>query len=277
MSDTQMVELPVDVIHKNRNDRTEEGAGFGDSAMTELKKSIESVGLLEPILVRPMGDGTYELVCGERRWRAHKDLGKDSIRALVMRLDDSTASKAMLIENLARVDLDPIDEGHAYRHQVDEFGHSIESVAEMTGKSTSHVRGRIALTHLVDEAQYLIRSGQMFVSNARDLVGLDPDRQRVCCRVWANTPNLTIEGWNAMISDLRSAANQDAQGSFEMVVEDMTAKAVERSVRRPPVSKLLALLEQAAPLVEGELADDINEALTAWDAFYCRRKKRSTQ
>lgn len=272
-----ITELPVTDIIPGDNDRTEAGQGFDEHAMAELRKSIEAIGLLEPVIVRPTSDGRYELVAGERRWRAHRDLGHSTIPSIVRDFNDRDAAIAMMAENLARVDLDPVDEGNAYRNALEQHGLTIAELAALTGKQPGLIRSRIALTGLVDEARHLIRTKALWVTNARDLVGLDPDRQRVACRVWVQTPDLTIEGWNTMIARLREAQNAENQGSFDLLVEDMTATARTASERRAPARKLVELLRATLGHdLPSDLAGEITEAIAGWDRFHARTQGATT-
>ncbi|WP_137751480.1 ParB/RepB/Spo0J family partition protein [Sphingopyxis sp. L1A2A] len=145
---------------------------FDDNAITELADSIGLRGLLQPIIVRraPDGDG-YQLVAGERRWRAAQRAGLHQIPALVRELDDAATYEIALVENIQRQDLNAIEEAGAYRRLIDDFGHNQEALAKLVGKSRSHVANLMRLLDLPDAVQALVGDGSLAMGHARALIG----------------------------------------------------------------------------------------------------------
>ena len=143
---------------------------FDEEALAELTSSIEASGLLQPIVVRPVGN-RYELIAGERRWRAVQRLGWAKVHAVVREFDDRTALTLALIENLQRADLSPLDEAHAYRRLTEEFHHTQEAVAEAVGRSRSHVANTLRLLSLPPAVHELLDDGRLSAGHARALIG----------------------------------------------------------------------------------------------------------
>ncbi|MBW8297767.1 ParB/RepB/Spo0J family partition protein [Sphingopyxis sp.] len=156
---------------------------FDDNAISELADSIGLRGLLQPIIVRraPDGDG-YQLVAGERRWRAAQRAGLHQIPALVRELDDAATYEIALVENIQRQDLNAIEEAGAYRRLIDDFGHNQEALAKLVGKSRSHVANLMRLLDLPDTVQALVGDGSLAMGHARALIGAE-DAEAIARRV----------------------------------------------------------------------------------------------
>lgn len=147
---------------------------FDEGAIAELADSIGARGLLQPIIVRNAPDGQgFQLVAGERRWRAAQRAGLHQIPALVRELDDAATYEIALVENIQRQDLSAIEEASAYRKLIEDFGHSHEVLAKLVGKSRSHVANLMRLLELPDEVQQLVGDGSLSMGHARALIGVD--------------------------------------------------------------------------------------------------------
>ena len=156
---------------------------FDETAIAELADSIGLRGLLQPIIVRraPDGDG-YQLVAGERRWRAAQRAGLHQIPALVRELDDAATYGIALVENIQRQDLNAIEEASAYRRLIEDFGHNQEALAKLVGKSRSHVANLMRLLDLPASVQELVGDGSLAMGHARALIGVD-DAEAIARRV----------------------------------------------------------------------------------------------
>ena len=168
-------EVPISSIRPNTlQPRTH----FDEEAMSELAASIRELGVLQPVLVRPIGVGAeeYELIAGERRWRAARRAGLQSIPVLVREVsaDDRSLEQA-LVENLHREDLGPLEEAAAYQQLIDDFGHTHEEVATRVGKSRATVTNTLRLLQLPAGAQRALADGAISAGHARALLGT-PDR-----------------------------------------------------------------------------------------------------
>lgn len=144
---------------------------FDEAALSELADSIRSRGVIQPVIVRPRGDGRYQLVAGERRWRAAQKAQLHEIPAIVRTLDDREVMALALIENLQREDLNPVEEARAYRRLAEEEGMTQAEIAGMVDKSRSHVANLQRLLDLPDDVLGLVAAGALSMGHARALIG----------------------------------------------------------------------------------------------------------
>ncbi|TME26283.1 MAG: ParB/RepB/Spo0J family partition protein [Chloroflexi bacterium] len=148
-----------------------------EETLGELAASIREHGVLQPILVRPAGDD-YEIIAGERRWRASKLAGKQTIPSIVERFDDATALEIALIENLQREDLSPLDEAVIYKKMTGELGYSIRNLATKLGKDKGYVENRLRLATAPDDVREMVSQRYDTLSAAYELMKLDNPRRR---------------------------------------------------------------------------------------------------
>ena len=167
--------IPVDNIESNPN---QPRTVFDADALHELAASVREHGVLQPILVRPLGQNRYQLVAGERRWRAAKEAGLATIPALVEELDDDTALEISIIENLQREDLSPLEEAAMYDRMVREHGYSIRKLAEKLGKDKGYLENRLRLAGAPDEIRELVSLRKDTLSHAYELMKVQDDRKR---------------------------------------------------------------------------------------------------
>lgn len=170
-SDSQLRELPIGQIEPNTY---QPRAFFDDEALAGLAASIEAVGVLQPILVREVSPQKFELIAGERRWRAAQRAGLESIPAIVRPTEDLVSLEQALVENLHREDLSVLEEAAGYQQLVEEFEQSHEDIARRMGKSRSAVANTIRLLQLSDGIQRLIADGRITAGHGRALLG-SPD------------------------------------------------------------------------------------------------------
>lgn len=163
-------EIPIELIRRNPDQPRRR---FGEAEIAELADSIREKGVLQPVLLRPAPDapGEYQLVAGERRWRAAQQAGLKAMPALVRDLDDQQVLEIAIIENVQRADLGPIEESLSYRALMDRFGRTQEEVARVVGKSRPHVANALRLLSLPPEVQTLLADGQLTAGHARALIG----------------------------------------------------------------------------------------------------------
>ncbi|MGB7206087.1 MAG: ParB/RepB/Spo0J family partition protein [Anderseniella sp.] len=181
---TEIQHIAGDLIHAEGNDRKE----FDPAGLQELAKSIATNGLAQPPTVRPLKDGTYGIVAGERRTRAMLLLGWAEMPVIVRDLTDEEASAIMLAENTSRADLLPIEEAAAYQRRIDEFKWSFATIAEKAGVSVAVVKSRIALLKLAPALHTLVNQGVLPLSHAELLVDLSHERQLDLARLYGNKP-----------------------------------------------------------------------------------------
>ena len=145
---------------------------FDSDALSELADSIATHGVLQPILVRETGNGRFQIIAGERRWRAAKQAGLTEIPAVVLDRDDLAVAEIALVENLQREDLNPIEEAGAFRSLSEEFGLTQEELSRRVGKSRSYIANATRLIELPDEVKDLVSAGKLSAGHARTLLGL---------------------------------------------------------------------------------------------------------
>ncbi len=145
---------------------------FDEQALEDLTNSIKEHGVLQPILVRPskVSPDTYEIVAGERRWRASQRAQLHEVPVVIREMDDAQALQIALIENLQRHDLNPIEEAKGYQRLIDDFGHKAEDVGEVIGKSRSHVVNMVRLLQLPNSVQVMVMQGDITAGHARALL-----------------------------------------------------------------------------------------------------------
>ena len=146
---------------------------FDEEALEELAASITEVGLLQPVVVRKIGDGNYELVMGERRWRASQRAGLEFIPAIVRETPDTEMLRDALLENLHRQQLDPLEEAAAYQQLLDDFGATHEQLAQKVGRSRPHISNTLRLLNLPPAVQKRVAAGVISAGHARALLSLD--------------------------------------------------------------------------------------------------------
>ncbi len=170
--------LPLTAIRPNPQ---QPRVTFDAAALAELEHSIRELGVLVPIIVRPLpGDGseaTYELIAGERRWRAAAAARLDSIPALIRNADDRSSLELAVVENLQRQDLDPLEEAMGFQHLLEQYDYTQEALAERLGKSRPAVANALRLLGLADGLKARLRSGQLTVGHARALLSAAPERR----------------------------------------------------------------------------------------------------
>jgi ParB family chromosome partitioning protein len=156
-----------------RPSRVQPRRRFTDAELEGLADSIRARGVMQPLLVRRSADGgeLYEIVAGERRWRAAQRAGLHELPVIVRQLSDGEALEVALIENVQRQDLSPLEEAEAYRRLIDEFGHTQEALATALGKSRSHVANLLRLLGLPEPVRVLLDGGQLSAGHARALLG----------------------------------------------------------------------------------------------------------
>lgn len=148
---------------------------FDDEALQSLSQSIRSQGVIQPLLVRPMPNGTYEIIAGERRWRASQMAGLTEVPVVVRELADGKALEIAIVENVQRDDLTAVDEAAGYLRLVNEFNYTHEEMARVTGKSRSHITNLMRLLSLPEKIKELLQSKELSMGHARALLAVSDD------------------------------------------------------------------------------------------------------
>jgi ParB family chromosome partitioning protein len=169
----ELLDLPVDAVHPNPKQPRRK---FDGEAGTGLAESVKHQGVIQPLLVRPRAAGGYEIVAGERRWRAAREAGMATVPAVVREADDRDTLLLGLIENVAREQLTPVEEARAYAVLLDEFALSLGDVADRVGRSKPAVSNRIRLLDLPDDVLGMVERGQLTEGHARAVLAV-PDHE----------------------------------------------------------------------------------------------------
>ena len=220
----QIHEIPVSLIDTGLNNRTV----FDDDELAELAKDITTRGLLQVPCVRPVaGSNRYQLVFGERRYRACLLLGWQLLPVIIRFLDDTQAFTAMLVENNQRKDPDPIDQAQGFQRAIDEYDWSVAQIYAHTRVKVQLINARLALLQLHPTYQQMLRRGQLELAQAELLVNLDHNRQAVAVRVLTSvTRRPTIAEFRRVIGDLYKA--QVAEESQGLLFPDLERVWKER-------------------------------------------------
>jgi len=171
--------LPIDLVQRNP---AQPRKHFDESDLTELANSIRTHGVLQPILVRPIPGGKYEIVAGERRWRAAQRAGLHTIPAVIREFNELEVLEIAIVENVQRTDLNPIEEAQGFQALIDRFGRTQEEIAEAVGKSRPHIANMLRLLKLPDDLQEMVRDGRLSSGHARAILTA-PDQRALAQRV----------------------------------------------------------------------------------------------
>lgn len=174
ISPSSAVKLKINEIEPNREQPRKE---FDEKALSELAESIAKHGVIQPLLVRPLSDGSYQLVAGERRWRASRLAGLTEVPVVIKELSDSEAMEIALVENLQREDLNPIEEAQGLKLLIDTYGLTQEECASRVGKSRPAIANTLRLLALPKAVLELIKSGKLSSGHARALLSLTDEKK----------------------------------------------------------------------------------------------------
>ncbi|MCG3128843.1 MAG: putative chromosome-partitioning protein ParB [Phycisphaerae bacterium] len=188
-------------------------ATFTTANLTELTASIRLTGVLQPIIVRPMPDGTYEIIAGERRWRAAQAAGLTEIPATIRHVGDAESLELALVENLQREDLKPLERAAGYQNYLDQFKGGVDSLAAKLGESRANITNYLRLLRLGVEIRELIETGQLGMGQARAIAGItDPQRQLAVAKL-AVRRNLSVRQVEALAARERATAATRARAA----------------------------------------------------------------
>lgn len=212
---------------------------FDQAAMDELVASVRERGILQPILVRPLPDRRYEIVAGERRWRAAAAVQLHEIPVIIRELDDAAAFEIALVENIQRADLNPMEEAEGFQRLVADYGHTQEMLAGLVGKARSHVANLLRLIDLPPEVRELVASGELGMGHARALVA-SSDAAELAQRAVAD--GLSVRQVEALARKSRSprklpprAVERDANAAeLEHRIAEALGMNVAIAVPQPP-------------------------------------------
>ena len=222
---TGSVELRIMEVEPNKNQPRKD---FSEEALEELAASIKEHGLLQPILVRPTASGRYQIIAGERRWRASRKAGLSTIKAVIREFRDEEVMEIALIENLQREDLNPIEEAEGYGNLIETLGLTQEQVAKKVNKSRSYVANSLRILNLDNGSKRALKEGKISLGHAKALLSIDDLRLREdALKVAINGASVReIENFKA--SPTKQISIPETKDRFY----DETAIALKQAIRR---------------------------------------------
>ena len=256
----ELLHLPIEAIHPNpRQPRRR----FEPEATSGLAASIRLQGVLQPVVVRPRPEGGYQLVAGERRWRAAREAGIPTLPAVVRAADDRDALLLGLVENVARENLSAVEEARAYASLIDEFELSLGDVADRVGRSKASVSNRVRLLDLPEEVLWMLARGELTEGHARAVLALPDDAERIRLAKRIVTQGLTVRAAERAAQDGGARRRPRAARRVDPALADRARAAAERLTGVPVrlnggklelhfgdetrLAELVEVLEAAAP------------------------------
>jgi ParB family transcriptional regulator, chromosome partitioning protein len=215
--------VPIEFLRPNpRNPRR----NFAETELEELAASMRERGIIQPIVVRPVRGtaDSYEIIAGERRWRAAQRAGLHEVPIVPLDVNDDEALQLAIIENVQRADLNPLEEAAGYQSLADEFAHSQDAIAKMVGKSRSHVANTLRLLKLPQTVQAYIGSGKISAGHARMLIG-QPDPERLAREIVER--GLNVRQVEALAQERALASGRTAKAR-QRVTKDADTAALEK-------------------------------------------------
>ena len=216
--------LPIDLVGRNAQQPRKH---FDESDLTDLSNSIKTHGVLQPILVRPIAGGRYEIVAGERRWRAAQRAGLHTIPAVVREFNDVEVLEVAIIENVQRTDLNPIEEAQGFQALIDRFGRTQEDIAEAVGKSRPHIANMLRLLKLPDDLQEMVRDGRLSSGHARAILTA-PDPRGLAQR--AISEGLNVREVERIAQQAKDEKHGPRAGAASADAKSADTRALEQSL-----------------------------------------------
>lgn len=211
---------------------------FDITALNTLADSIRQNGVIQPLLVRSMPDGTYQIVAGERRWRAAKMAGLTEVPVLVKELTDLQAQQIALIENLQRENLNPIEEANGYKELMDKFGMTQEEVARVVGKARSSIANSLRLLNLPPIIAEMVSNNELSTGHCKVLLGVSETKDMVELAYKAAGKDVSVREMERMVKALdKKEKPEKKKDTFYMEAEISLAKALETNVIIVPGKK----------------------------------------
>ena len=213
--DDSLQYFPLDMMQSGKY---QPRVDMAEDSLDELADSIRAQGLVQPIIVRPIDGGRYEIIAGERRWRASKIAGLDTIPAIVREVSDRSAIAMALIENVQRENLNPMEEANALQRLVDEFSMTHQEAAEAVGRSRAAVSNLLRLRNLNDGVKRLVENGDLEMGHARALLALESDSQSNAAKTIVEK-GLSVRETEQLIRRILNPAKEKEQQSDSLLEE----------------------------------------------------------
>ena len=223
------VTLPLDEIIPNREQPRKQ---FDDQALADLSASIAQHGVLQPLLVRPMPDGSYQLVAGERRWRASRMAGLTEVPVVIRDMDEQESAELALIENLQREDLNPMEEAIGYRTLMENYGMTQEQTAQVVNKSRPAVANALRLLQLPEAVTELVASGKLAAGHARTVLAFEGEAAQIAAATAAVDKGLSVRELEKMAKAAKKAPRTTPQPKVRDSFYDEVALSLKEALGR---------------------------------------------
>ena len=219
-------EISVSLIVPNPNQPRRD---FSDKSLDELADSIKELGIVQPITLRNMGDGSYQIIAGERRWRAAKLAGLKEVPVIIKKLTDQQIMEISLIENIQREDLNPIEEALAYKRLIEDFKLKQDEVAERVSKSRTAVTNSMRLLKLNDKVQQMVIDEMLTTGHARALLGIEDQKQQYVIAQQIFDQKLSVRDTEKLVKSLQNTkkktkAEKPVDPQMEAIYRDLEEK-----------------------------------------------------
>lgn len=220
-------------IEKIKPNRWQPRQTFDENQLAELAESIKLYGVLQPLMVRSLGDGSYELIAGERRLRASKLAGLEKVPAIIRDFTDAQIREVAIIENVQRENLNPIEEAQAYDRLINEFGCSREFIASKIGCSTARLSMLLRLLKLAPRVQEMIAAGELTVTQASPLLTIEDAEIQTQTAELIISEKLSARKVNAFIEELKSSGVLESLTNGTEIVEEPVEEPIEEPIEAP--------------------------------------------
>lgn len=238
-----VVELDISNIESNEDQPRKE---FEKEALVELKNSIKQYGIIQPIVVRKKND-KYEIIAGERRWRAAKEANLKKVPCIIKEVDDKQALKLALIENIQRENLNPIEEAHAYKSLLDNYSLTQEEIALAVGKSRSYIANTLRLLNLDNEIMDYVQQGKISSGHGKALLGIRDKKRRLNTAKEIVENKLNVRETERLVSKTKSKKN-----NRKKVAKDPFVNEIEENLMRALGTKVTLTAKKSGGKIEIE-------------------------
>lgn len=231
INENEMKEVDINKVYPNPNQPRQK---IDEHSLNELVYSIETHGLIQPIVVRPVKDDFYEIIAGERRWLACKKLNLDKVPVVVKNYSDLEASAAALIENIQREDLNTIDEANAYRKLMDKYGLTQEELSAQVGKSRSFIANMVRILALPDEIKDMLMEGVITAGHARALLSLPDSETQIKLALKVIKQQLSVRKTEEMVKKYMEVKQDNKKNKTDPVVlewEKRLLQGIDKKVK----------------------------------------------
>jgi len=238
-SSSELLTLPITKVEPRREQPREY---FDEQALQELAESIEQFGLIQPIVVRKLDSGYYQIIAGERRWRASRMAGLSEVPVRVIEADDITTAQLALVENLQREDLNPIEEAKGYKTLIEVYGLTQDQAAKSVGRSRPAITNSLRLLSLSHDVLELVEKGQLSAGHARALVPIENEKKQLSAAKEVIEKSLSVRKTEAMAAKLGKETEDE---------DEKPSKGIKVDYAQEVSNQLSAILGRKVKLVEG--------------------------